>query len=311
MSETTIGRLERVPVRELWEHEALHFTPWLEHNLDILNDVLDLNLSEPKREQAAGDFSVDLIAEDGAGNTVVIENQLGRSDHDHLGKLITYLTYVDAKVAIWIVSDPRPEHVRAVSWLNESSESAFYLVKLELVRVDDSLPAPLLTVIVRPSEELGQVDVKKDLLERHILRRRFWESLLEKAKEKTPLHANISPGDKAYIATTAGKRGLRYNYGVTMHGTSVALYIDRGQDLDEENKAIFDEIQEAQGLIEEEFGEPLEWHRLDGRRASIISKALEVGGYRDEEWEEAQAQTIELMIRFEKALRPHVAKIAT
>ena len=83
-----IGRLERVPLREVWKHEALDFTQWLQENLDVLNEVVDLNFSTAEREQTAGAFSVDLVAEDDGGNAVIIENQLEKSDHDHLGKLI-------------------------------------------------------------------------------------------------------------------------------------------------------------------------------------------------------------------------------
>ncbi|MDP6496196.1 MAG: DUF4268 domain-containing protein, partial [Dehalococcoidia bacterium] len=81
-----IGKIQRVKLREVWKHEALDFTTWLEENIDVLNDALDLTLTSVDREQAAGDFSVDMVGEDNAGNVVVIENQLERSDHDHLGK---------------------------------------------------------------------------------------------------------------------------------------------------------------------------------------------------------------------------------
>ena len=119
-----IGKLQRVPLREVWPHEALDFTKWLENNIDVLNDAIDRSLSSPESEQSAGDFSVDLVAKDESGNLVIIENQLEKSDHDHLGKLITYLTAIGAKTAIWIVADPRPEHVGAISWLNESSAAS-------------------------------------------------------------------------------------------------------------------------------------------------------------------------------------------
>lgn len=152
-----IGKLERVPLREVWKHEALGFTTWLQDNLDVLNDVLDITLSNAEREGSAGTFSVDLIAENGTGNPVIIENQLEKSDHDHLGKIITYLTALEAKTAIWIVSDPRPEHVRAISWLNESSAAGFYLLKVEAVKIGESPAAPLLTLIVGPSEESREV----------------------------------------------------------------------------------------------------------------------------------------------------------
>src|SRR4051812_41481425 len=130
MPDPGIGKIRRVPLREVWLHEALDFTTWLEQNVDVLNDVLDISLENVEREHAAGSFSVDLVAEDEAGNPVVIENQLEKSNHDHLGKLITYLAAMEAKAAIWIVSEPRPEHTRAIGWLNESSAD-FYLLKVE------------------------------------------------------------------------------------------------------------------------------------------------------------------------------------
>jgi RecB family endonuclease NucS len=97
-----IGKIHRVGLREVWKHEAFDFTTWLEDNIDVLNDAIGVNLSSAERERAAGAFSVDLVAEDEQGNPVVIENQLERSNHDHLGKLITYLTAIGAKVAIWL-----------------------------------------------------------------------------------------------------------------------------------------------------------------------------------------------------------------
>ena len=138
-----------------------------------------------EREHPAGDFSVDLVAEDESGNPVVIENQFKRSDHDHLGKLITYLTVIGARAAIWIVEDPRPEHISAISWLNESSAASFYLIKLEAFRIGRSSSAPLLTLIVGPSEEIRKVgEEKKERTERDSLRHRFWTQLLERAQKK-------------------------------------------------------------------------------------------------------------------------------
>ena len=118
-----IGKLERLPLRTVWQHEAYDFTQWLQENIDVVNQALDLEIISVDREQAAGKFSIDLVAEDAAGRTFVIENQLERSDHDHLGKLITYLTAMQAKAAIWIVQEPRPEHVAAITWLNQAFDA--------------------------------------------------------------------------------------------------------------------------------------------------------------------------------------------
>jgi hypothetical protein len=137
-----IGKIQRVPLREVWKHEALDLTKWLQDNIEVLNEPLDLSLSNAEREQSAGDFNVDLVAEDEDGSLVVIENQLEKSDHAHLGKLITYLTAIGAKKAVWIVAEPRPEHVAAITWLNEGAAAAFYLLKIEGIRISGSDPAP-------------------------------------------------------------------------------------------------------------------------------------------------------------------------
>lgn len=96
----TTVKIQRVPLREVWEHEAHDFTAWLQENIDVLNDALNLSLANAEREKAAGDFSVDLVAEEESENPVVIENQLEKSNHDHLGKLLTYLVAIGAKTTI-------------------------------------------------------------------------------------------------------------------------------------------------------------------------------------------------------------------
>lgn len=306
-----VEKLQRVPLREVWKHEALDFTTWLQDNIDVLNDVLDLRLISAEREQSAGTFNVDLIAEDESGNAVIIENQLEKSNHDHLGKLITYLTAIGAKKAIWIVADPRPEHVGAISWLNESSSADFYLLKIEAIKIGSSPPAPLLTLIVGPSEESREVGAtKKEIAERDVIRNRFWAQLLEKAKEKTKLHSKIKPSHKNWLGTSAGRRGLDFNYTILKHSVGVELYIDRGKDSDEINKTIFNKLIKAKDGIEKTFGKSLEWQPLENKRACRIRRQIKIGGYRDEtKWDELQDAMIDAMIQLEKALKSHIAKL--
>ena len=115
MIRDVVGKVRRVKLREVWKHEAIDFTRYLQDNLELISEVTNLNLVSAEREQSAGSFFVDLLAEDADGSAVVIENQLERSDHDHLGKLITYLAAFNAKAAVWIVSEARPEHVAAIA----------------------------------------------------------------------------------------------------------------------------------------------------------------------------------------------------
>lgn len=309
MSIAPIGKLERVPLREVWEHEAYDFTQWLQENIDVLNMALDMNLVNVDRERAAGSFSIDLVAEDEGGGTVIIENQLERSNHDHLGKIITYLTGMSAKAAIWIVSDPRPEHVAAIAWLNESSSADFYMVKVEAVRIGDSPAAPLFTVIVGPSEEtknLGQT--KKEIAERYGIRKRWWSMLIERSSKVNKLHAHITPGEYSWIGASTGIRGLNLNYVVTQDTCAAELYIDRGKDTEAENKSIFDQLFAHKSEIDAAFGESLKWERLEGKRACRIRHTQSGGGYRssEDQWPSVQDAIIMDMDRLEKALRPHL-----
>ena len=305
-----IGKLQRVPLREVWKNEAQDFTPWLQENLDVLSEELGLSLQAVEREQAAGSFSVDLLAEDEAGNAVIIECQLEKSNHDHLGKLLTYLTAVEARAAVWLVAAPRPEHIGAIAWLNESTAASFYLVKVEAVRIGESAPAPLLTLIVGPSEEAREAgETKKELADSQILKRRFWTGLLERARPRTTLHSRLSAGPYYSLYTGAGKAGIFYSYIIRKHDGKVELYIDWGEA--EENRQILDRFAECKEQIESEFGDALEWYCPETARAKSVGKTIKVGGYRDDEakWPEVQDAMIDAMIRLERTLKPHIAKL--
>lgn len=308
-----IGRIHRVPLREVWAHEAYDFTRWLQENLDVLNEVLGTSFANAEREQSAGAFSVDIVAEDENKNAVIIENQLERSDHDHLGKLLTYLVAVEAKTAVWLVADPRPEHVSTITWLNESSTADFYLVRVEAVRIGESAPAPLLTKIVGPSVEGREAgDTRRDLAERYHLRQRFWSALLDLAKQRTRLHANISPTQDTWVSASSGIRGFQYLYSITQHEARVALYIDRGPGNETENRAIFTSLHAQRETIEHDFGGPLEWVAAEGTRSCRVAKTLGAGGYHDEAaWPGIQAAMVEAMIRLEAAVRPYLKALPT
>ena len=304
-----IGRIQRVGLRKVWAHEALDFTTWLEENIDVLAEATGLRLSGVEREQSAGAFSVDLIAEDEDGRAVVIENQLERSDHDHLGKLLTYLVGLEARGAVWIVSDPRPEHVGVIAWLNETSSADFYLLKLEAIRIGDSDPAPLLTQIVGPSEETREVGrTKKEMAERERLRYRFFDGLLQHAKSKTQLHANISPAKHSWVGAGSGIAGVSFNYVVRQRDSRVELYIDTRDG--DENQRIFGALFLKKEKIEGAFGLPLEWDTKEGRRSCRIQKTYATGGYRDEDdWEAVYEELAEAMAKLDSALKPDLKKL--
>ncbi len=304
-----IGRMKRVHLREVWKNEAKNFTTWLYDNLEVLAEELNMDLTADEMEKRVGPFSADITAEDASGQKVLIENQLEKTDHVHLGQILTYVLNLDAKIAIWISSDPRPEHVTAIEWLNESSAGVrFYLIKVEAYRIGQSEPAAKFTVVTGPSEKTDiVVGEKKDLAERHKLSFDFWKSLLERSKQKTSLLGNISPGIANWIGTGSGVRGLGFNYAITLKSGQAELYIDRGKDCDEENNQIFDKLFSHKDEIEQEFGDTLRWERLNDRRAARISKRIEFAGLRDKEkWPKLQDEMIDAMIHLEKVLKNHI-----
>lgn len=308
-----IGKLEPVALRELWKHEERGFSAWLERNLDTLSQAIGVTLTDPQRELLAGNFQVDLVAEDENNDRVIVENQLEPTDHEHLGKLLTYLTNIDAKTAIWISSAPRPEHIRTIQWLNETTpdDIAFYLVRLAAYRIGGSEPAPLFTVIVGPSQESKSVGKqKKELAERHVLRLKFWDQLLSLAKERGVLiHAQRTPTKDGWISAGAGVRsGVSFNYVIWMTDeAAVELYIDTGDK--DENKEIFDTLHGRKVEIEQAFGDSLSWERLDEKRASRVRSVLKEGGLVDEaKWPAIQEAMVNAMDRLAKAVRPHLGR---
>ncbi|MGQ9910453.1 MAG: DUF4268 domain-containing protein [Candidatus Flexifilum sp.] len=268
-----MAKIEIVPLRTAFPHEANNFTKWLAENIDALTDRLGFTLTVLEREKQVGSFIVDLVCQDDNGNRVIIENQLERTDHDHLGKLLTYMVNLEAKTAIWIVGEVRVEHERVIDWLNEvtGQEYGFYLVTLQAIRIGDSPYAPLFTLRAGPEQSLRELGAAKkeiqagELKERHRLRVEFWEQLLERSKERTKLGMNRSPSTDHFLSISTGVSGIVYNYLIWKDSAAVEVYIDVGDK--QQNKHYFDRLYSQREQIEREFGDALEWRRLDEKRA--------------------------------------------
>jgi hypothetical protein len=307
-----VSKLAKVDLREVWTSEP-NFTSWLYENIDILNEQLGIKLNALEKEKSVGPFFVDIMGEDQEGRPVIIENQLERTNHDHLGKVFTYLSNLEGKTAIWITSEPRPEHVTAISYLNEivPEDTSFYLLQLQAFKIGDSDPAPLFTVIAGPSSEASERGkIKKEFAGREKQRYEFFEQLLEKSNKKTSLFANVSPtGYQHWINAGAGKFGLGLSYVVKLNQSRVELFI-AGLEA-EQNKARFDTLKEKGNEIEAAFGEPLEWDYKEGRKQHYLRSYSKVGGLQDEDkWSEIQDDLVDRMVRMEKAVKAHVKALA-
>lgn len=150
-----LGRLQPVPPREVWRHEALDFTPWLLENVDVLSDLLGMDLVLETAEHAVGSFSLDLIGRDeSTGERVIVENQLEMSDHTHLGQIITYAAGTDPTVIVWVTTGFRPEHRAAIDWLNERTDekTRVFGVVIHTVQIGDSHVAPNFELVAQPND---------------------------------------------------------------------------------------------------------------------------------------------------------------
>ncbi|MBF0478282.1 MAG: DUF4268 domain-containing protein [Candidatus Omnitrophica bacterium] len=312
-----IGKILKVPLRNLWKKEDKDFTKWMEENIDYLNDILDFEISIESSEENVGPFRVDLYGEDGFGRKVIIENQLEKSDHDHLGKLLTYLINLEAKIAIWISSDPVEEHSAVIDWLNEVApdDMLFYLIKIEAIEIEgQSMAAPLFTIVKGPTAEAKQLgSERKEFAQRHIVRKQFWEQLLERSKNKTKLFSNISPSMDHWLSTGIGKSGIALSYLITNKYAGCDLYFSRGRNkADDENvnKIWFDELYKNKDRIEKEFGAPLDWQRLNDKWASRIACHYQGLTLQDEKnWPMIQDKLIETAIRMEKVFAPFIKQL--
>lgn len=307
----TIGKIEKVGIKDMWKREDTDFTPWLAKNLDILGREVEMKLSFVQMEKRCGSFSLDILAEDDRRNSVVIENQYGKSDHDHLGKLLTYLTGLEAKTAIWICEEGDEQHIQVIEWLNKITpdDVLFYLVKLEGLQIGDSEPAPYFSLICAPSKtQKVFAEARKEDTERYTLRLEFWKKLLQKSN--STLFKDKLPSRNNWIRVSAGKPGLSYTYSITMNSASVELTIDDGKDSEEVNKKRFNVFYNRKNVIENIFRNPLNWDSVEGRKAYRVKWTIDGMGLKDKEnWNHLQGEMIHAMSRLEMAFREEISNL--
>lgn len=240
----SLGTIVHVDPKEIWQSEPAIFTPWLASNLNLLGAALGYDLELVEIESRSGDFRCDILArESGSNRTVVIENQLERTDHDHLGKLLTYGASKEAGVVIWISPDVRDDHRDAIDWLNRhtTDEIEFFAVQLETIRVDASLPAPNFRPVAFPNTwtRTRRKASSHETSDRQEKYREFFQALIDELRERYQF-TNARVGQpQAWYAFASGLTGITYNAAFDSEGRLRAeLYIDVGNA--EHNKAIFD-----------------------------------------------------------------------
>ena len=301
-----LGRLEKVDLREIWEKEDMHFTPWLaqEQNMELLSSTIGMDLIVEAQEKDVGPFRADILCKDYASNNLVlIENQLEKTDHKHLGQLLTYATGLKAVSIIWIASEFNDEHRATLDWLNDITDENynFFGIIFELYKIGNSNIAPNFKIVSKPNNWSKRVTSAKskiqneELGETKLLQLKFWSALNEKIieKEDTPLKPQ-KPTGKHWHTFSIGKSGvnlnMKFNTRTESLGTEIYIIND---------KSIFDQLEKDKNEIEKKLNSKLSWEPLPTRSASRIILYRENSDlFNESKWNDYIEWSIEKLEKF-------------
>jgi len=311
----SIGKLKRLELNEIkkiWPHEEKDLSPWIAENIDALNEVLKLQIEIEGKEEYIHNFRLDLVGTDNFSQMpVIIENQFGVSNHDHLGKLITYSAAKEAGIMIWIANKIQMAHGNAIEWLNKISpqEMTFYGVELEVFQIDNSLPAPNFRIIAGPPPSKRKVIVSGEISPRNKRYQEFFDKLRSKILSVQPNFTHAKALPQSWWGLGIGRSGFSLASCFTIDSKfRVEIYIDVGEK--EYNEIAFAALKENRGVIEGKIGKELVWDPLPDSRACRIYLAID--GTIDDD-EQKLTEIIEwaapLVINFREVFSPLVKNI--
>ena len=305
------GELKKVPLRDMWKKEAKHFTPWLADNIKALGTALDFDfeLEVIDTEVRVGNFFLDLLAEDvDTKRKVIIENQLEQTDHDHLGKLITYASGINAYAIIWVAESFRDEHRQALEWLNQRTdpETHFFAVVVEGLQIDDSKPAYNFKPIVFSNE--WQKLNKNNLSNRDEMYRSYYQPMADELREKHRFTNSRKARKSNDYSFYSGIKGVHYCAVVSYGVPRVEVYFTNDTIID--NKQLFDILKTQKRDIEKQYGQDFEWSRLDDKQACAIrlkrNRGKLLSKMTEKEKDELRRWHIDNLLKLKKVFTPFI-----
>ena len=269
-----IGKKTRVQdIRSVWKKEN-DFSDWLvtEDGMSLLSEELGIEVENLCREVRAGDYPCDIVGNllGDEHHVVVIENQYGKTDHDHLGKLLTYAAVHKATTGIWISETISDDHRKVIDWLNENTPDNvnLYLVGLKLYRIGDSAVAPQLDVVCRPNYEVKVVNnpYTPGDIERREWRVRMWNRIGDAIRAQGPTFRLQKPSGDHWSNIAVGRSGFCLSMLLNAKNKNIAVEIVITVDWKAD---AFNTFLDQRGDIESLLG-PLDWHPLEGKKSARI-----------------------------------------
>lgn len=277
--EYNLAKLERITnLREVWKHEAHNFTCWLaeEENLAMLSDVIGVSIELKERESSVGSFNVDLFAKVAGTEPerkIIIENQLEETDHDHLGKIITYASGKDAEILIWIVKRAREEHRQAVEWLNQHTDTnvSVFLIEIELWKIDNSRMAPKFNIVVKPNDWAKAMRSNDSSSASQLFNMDLWEEFKNYAENDKSFSHSFprlrKPSQQNSYDMTFGDTELWVfsKYDTRKNRITCGLYIPKA-------KERYDSIKKHEQIIAQYFSlADIQYDEKEGRQGTYIT----------------------------------------
>lgn len=316
-----LGRLERVgDLRATWADEARDFTPWLarDENLALLADFLGLGpdgLELEAVERLVGPYRADILCRrTDDGSWVLIENQLERTDHSHLGQIVTYAAGLDAGLVVWIAAQVTAEHRAAVDWLNRIAGEdgpSFFALEIELWRIDGSRAAPRFNAVASPNDWSRQASRAKATLSdgglsgRQEIQLEYWTAVCALVDAEAPFRA-VSPRGSAHINHGMGRTGAKLAMARNMRDRWIRCEIHlRGRNAAD----MFGHLSARRERIEGDFGIGLEWEELAGKASRVAMYLRDVDPDDRADWPRQHRWLVETAIRKHDAFRPVIAEM--
>lgn len=315
---THLGRLEKVDLRTVWQSEAGDFTPWLglEDNLSLLGDTIGIELELEAQEKSVGPFRADLLCKDTANDSwVLIENQLERTDHTHLGQLMTYAAGLKAVTIVWVADRFSDEHRAALDWLNDITDDRFnfFALEVELWRIGDSNVAPKFNIVSKPNDWAKSIasaarDAENsELTDTKLQQQEYWAKLRQLLLERKSIVKPQKPRPQHWTNFALGRSDFAMAAAVNTQRNFIRAEVVC---LGNSATAHYHLLLEQREEITSEFGELLTWQELPGKKmCRIYIRKDDCDPTNNEDWPKQHAWLAERLERLYKIFSPRVKSL--